>query len=96
MLGVILGWLSFGTWMYDVAVDNFVHYNNCLTALYSLMLAFNCVIDGCCHFFMCATYNSYSSKNEDADAMLFICGGIFHSILSCIYLGLVIEVIVDS
>ena len=63
-LGMVLGWLSFGTWMYDVAADNFVHYNNCLTALYSLMLAFNCVIDSCCQFFICATY---ASKKDDAE-----------------------------
>ena len=48
--GILLGWISFGTWMYDVANDIYDNYNNCLTALYSLMLSFNCLIACCCLF----------------------------------------------
>ena len=56
-LGILLGWISFGTWMYDVANDIYDNYNPCLKALYSLMLSFNCLIDCCCLF-------GYSVSND--------------------------------
>ena len=83
--GVLLGWISFGTWMYDVAHDIYDNYNSCLTALYSLMLSFNCLIDSCCIFYIFCT-----------DDCLVICGAILRGLLSCIYIGLVIKVIDDA
>ena len=77
--------------MYDVAHDIYDNYNGCLTALYSLMLSFNCLIDCCCIFYIIV-----DKDEESRNGCLVIFGTIINGVLSCIYIGLVIKVIVDA
>ena len=85
----ILGWMAFGTWMHDVRHDDYDSYPSCLTALYSLMLAFDIVLS-CCAL-ICA------SQTKEIPAWYSIGYlGILRFLLSCTNIALISVVIYDS